>query len=123
MEDRTSLDTLYLVNRTNQKVSLEIITGGIEQTSTINAEIDDIKVVDGVNGYLPETVLGKNKDLNGKILIVACTISDTSRNTNYTELILRLRGGMTFREYHLFATVENEGDSVSYICIIHFYNP
>lgn len=120
---QTALDTLYLVNKTNQKISLEIITGGIGQTSTITAEIDEDRIIDGVNSYLPETVIGNNKDLNDKTLIIACTVADTSRDTNYTELIVRIKGGISFREYTLFKNVEEEGDSVDYVCLIHFYNP
>ncbi len=120
---QTALDTLYLVNKTNQKISIEIITGGIEQTSTITAELDNQRIVDGINGYFPETIIGNNKELNGKTLIIACTIADTSRNTNYTELVVRIKGGISFREYTLFKNVEEEGDSVDYVCLIQFYNP
>lgn len=120
---QTALDTLYLVDKTNQKISLEIITGGVEQTSTITAELNNQRIVDGVNGYLPEAIIGNNKELSGKTLIIACTIADTSRNTNYTELIIRIKGGISFREYTLFKNVEEEGDSVDYVCLIQFYNP
>lgn len=119
---KTSLDTLYFVNKTNKKISIEIITGGIGQTSTINASIDGI-FDENANGYLPETIINSNKNLEGKTLIISCTISDTSREINYTELRIRLKGGLLYAEYPLFASVENEGDTISYRCIIRFYNP
>ena len=59
---KTSLDTLYFVNKTNKKISIEIITGGIGQTSTINASIDGI-FDENANGYLPETIINSNKNL------------------------------------------------------------
>ena len=119
---KTSLDTLYIVNKTNKKISIEIITGGIGQTSTINASIDGI-FDENANGYLPETIINSNKNLEGKTLIISCTITDTSREINYTELRIRLKGGLLYAEYPLFASVENEGDTISYRCIIRFYNP
>ncbi len=119
---KTSLDTLYFVNKTNKKISIEIITGGIGQTSTINASIDGI-FDENANGYLPETIINSNKNLEGKTLIISCTITDTSREINYTELRIRLKGGLLYAEYPLFASVENEGDTISYRCIIRFYNP
>jgi hypothetical protein len=123
-KDTIALDTLYLVNNTDQTIALEIITGGIDQTSTINVEIiDDQIIAKGIIGNLPQTNIGSNKGLQGKILSVTCTISDTSRDTNYTELRIRLNGGILFMEYPLFATVADEGDSVNYVCIVRFFKP
>lgn len=123
-KDTIALDTLYLVSDTDQTVSLEVITGGIDQTSTINVEIIDSQIVaKGIQGNLPQTTIGSNKDLQGKILSVTCTITDTSRDTNYTELRIRLNGGILFMEYPLFATVPEEGDTINYVCIIRFFKP
>ncbi|GAB2949298.1 hypothetical protein GCM10027048_12940 [Hymenobacter coalescens] len=119
-----ALDTLYLVNDTDQVLALELITGGLNQTSTINVEILNTQVIArGIQGALPQTNIGTNKELSGKILSIACIIADTSRDTNYTELRIRLNGGMMFMEYPLFATVDAEGDMVNYVCIIRFFKP
>jgi hypothetical protein len=123
-KQKTALDTLYFVDNSEDKdVTLEIITGGINQTSTIDAEIDNIIIIDSAHGYVPPKIIGKNKNLIGKILIISCTITDTSRDTNFTELRIRLNGGIIFIEYPLFAEVENEGDSINYRCVIRFFNP
>lgn len=119
---RTSLDTLYFVNKSNKKISLEAFSGGIGQTSAIQIKIDGM-IDEEFEGNLPETVLGQNKDLIDKDLILSCTITDTSKETNYTELIIRIRGGLLYAEYPLYATVDNEGDVVSYRCVIRFFNP
>ncbi len=122
-EKKTVLDSLYFVNKSNRRVALEIITGGPGQTSSISVKIDDLIDIGDIHGNLPETIIGDNKTLNGKYLIIACSISDTSREINHTEMRIRLTGGIIFMEYPLFAKVDNEGDTVDYLCIIEFYNP
>lgn len=124
MEDqRTALDTLYFVNGGNTPITLEIITGGINQTSTIHVKVEGLFDKPGIKGHLNRTPIGTNQTLNGKNLLIACSIADTSRETNYTELIVRINGGLFYKEYVLYATVENEGDVVSYACIIRFFKP
>lgn len=120
---KTALDTLYFVNGSNKNITLEAITGDVGQTSRMSIDLEGKEIVKNHNGSFPETVLGSNKELLGQTLTIVCTIADTSRNTNFTELRLRLKGGIIFQEYPLFAEVENEGDSVKYICIITFFKP
>ncbi|MBO0360706.1 hypothetical protein J0X19_22285 [Hymenobacter sp. BT186] len=123
-KETIALDTLYLVGDTDQSIALEVITGGINQTSTINVEIIGSQIIaKGIQGNLPQTTIGSNKELQGKILSVTCSIADTSRDTNYTELRIRLNGGILFMEYPLFATVAEEGDSVNYVCVVRFFKP
>lgn len=123
VKKKTALDTLYFVNDTNKNITLEAITGDIGQTSRMTIGLDNEEIAKNHDGSFPETVLGSNKDLKGKVLTIVCTIADTSRNTNFTELRLRLKGGIIFQEYPLFAEVENEGDSVKYTCLITFFKP
>jgi hypothetical protein len=120
---KTALDTLYFVNGSNKNVTLEAITGDVGQKSRMSIDLDGKEIAKNHDGSFPETVLGSNKDLLAQTLTIVCTIADTSRNTNFTELRLRLKGGIIFQEYPLFAEVENEGDSVKYICIITFFKP
>lgn len=122
-DQRTALDTLYFVDGSEKDVVLEIITGGVNQTSTMSIFIDDTAVAENQHGGLQPTVIGTNRTLAGKILTVACNIADTSRDTNFTELRVRLNGGILFMEHPLFATVETEGDSVDYLCIVRFFKP
>lgn len=118
-----ALDTLYFVNSSNRNVTLEAITGGVGQTSKMTVDIDGEEKAKNHPGNLPETVLGSNKDLQAKTLTVVCVITDTSNDTNYTELRLKLNGGIMFQEFPLFAEVENNGDSVKYVCVITFFKP
>ena len=120
---RTAIDTLYFVNATNRKVTLEVITGSIGQTSKMTITLDDEEIAKNHVGIFDETVIGSNSELEGKVLTVVCTIADTSRETNLTEMRIRLNGGILFMEFPLFAIVENEGDSANYTCIFTFFKP
>jgi len=105
-----------------KEVSLEIIIGAPGQTGNSLIRLDDeTPIEDQHAGSYNETPIDSNKNLQGKTLWITTTISDTSRDTNYTEMIIRLRGGVVFREYHLSKTVDKEGDSVPYICAIEFF--
>ncbi|SIS83695.1 hypothetical protein SAMN05421788_1011509 [Filimonas lacunae] len=121
MATRTALDTVYLVNDTGKDVSLEIIIGAIGQTASSSIELDDQVLIADQKGSLPEMKVGINQLLSNKELRVISTVTDTSQDSNYTEMILRLRGGVVFREYVLSKTVDENGESVPYLCIIKFY--
>lgn len=119
MAPQTSLNTVYLVNG-NSELTLEIIIGAIGQTAKTVASIGKKIIVDDHSGSLNEMSIGKASELDGKVLYVNTIVSDTSRETNITEVILRLRGGVAFREYVLNKEVTEEGDSQPYDCIIEF---
>jgi len=119
MADNTSLVTTYVVNKTNQFVMLTLLIGGAEQTGTSTVELDtEILIEQG--GDLFDFTIGKNKDLADRTLVISTTISDTSRETNHTELIVRLKGGVIFREYALSKEVD-EGGKAIYFCEIDFF--
>lgn len=120
---RTALDTLYFVNGTKRNITLEVITGSVGQTSKMSIELEDEVIVKNHPGILPLTVIGTNANLEDKVLTIVCTIADTSRDTNLTEMRIRLNGGIMFMEFPLFATVEEEGDSANYTCFITFFKP
>jgi hypothetical protein len=120
---RTALDTLYFVNDSTKSVTLEIITGGEGQTSKMTIDVDNDIVVKNHPGIFALKAIGTNKSLQGKVLTIVCTIADTSRDTDFTEMRIRLNGGIIFMEFPLFAVVENEGDSVNYTCLITFFKP
>jgi|SRR5687768_4557959 len=120
---RKALDTLYFVDASNKKVTLEVITGGVGQTSRMSIFLEDEEIIKNHPGIFPVTEIGSNKELQRKILTIVCTIADTSRDTNFTEMRIRLNGGIIFMEFPLFATVETEGASVNYTCLITFFKP
>lgn len=120
MATQTALDTVYLVNDTSKLVTIEIIIGAAGQTASTTLELDDAILIDDQKGSLPEKEVGSNQTLNNKQLRIVSTVTDTAQDSNYTEMILRLRGGVVFREYTLSKTVDENGDSVPYLCVIHF---
>ncbi len=74
-------------------------------------------------GNLEKTILGLNKNLNGKRLTIVATIADTSRETNTTSLLIDIRGGFMSASFPLAKVVEKEGQSADYLCLIEFFKP
>ena len=121
--EKTTLDTLYIVNSSNNQITLEVNAGGQGQTSDMTIMLDDIIIVENLAGDFTETALGTNKQLNGKKLSIVATIADTSRETNLTSLTIHLKGGVAANDFPLSKTVDEEGDSEDYMCLIEFFNP
>lgn len=123
MATNTTLDTLYIVNSSNRKVTLELLVGEEGQTSLTNIKLNNGSVITDLAGNFEKAEIGKNADLNGKVLRITTTIADTSKTTNLTSLTIKLSGGFLTRTYPLFKLVDSEGESVDYICNIEFFNP
>lgn len=121
--ESTTLDTLCIINGSDNSISLEISVGAEEQTSDMTIKLDDAIVVENHAGNFPSTILGTNKNLNGKKLSIAAVIADTSRKTNFTSLKITLTGGISTDVYNLSKTVDEEGASADYICLIEFFKP
>jgi hypothetical protein len=120
-EEKTTLDTVYLVDGSSRNVTLEIIVGAPGQTAVTDIILGDTNLVKGKKGSIDEFILGANKELNGKKLFITTVMVDTSRDTNNVESIIRLRGGFKFIEYPLFKVVKNEGDSAIFSSSIEFF--
>jgi hypothetical protein len=120
---KTALDTLYIVDSSNNEVTLEVIIGDREQTGDMTVRLDGEIIADKHAGDLEESVLGTNNTLNGKKLSIVATITDTSRTTNFTSLTIRLRGGFFPVEHILSKTVDEEGASANYLSVIEFFKP
>ncbi len=121
MATKTNLNTLYLINDSTKKVNLEITVGDEGQTSLLTVRLDRKIIQENHAGNLGNIEIGKNNELNGKVLKITATITDTSRKTNVTFLNIKMSGGVLARNYPLFKTVENEGDSANYYAVIEFY--
>ncbi len=119
--EKTSLDTAYLINGSDAAVTLEIILGAPGQTGTTDILLDGVNIITGEKGSLPEFALGTNKKLHGKTMRITTVISDTAKDTNYLESIIRIRGGIRFAEYILYKTVEKEGGSAIFTSNIEFF--
>jgi hypothetical protein len=120
-DEKTSLDTAYLTNNSDGAVTLEIILGAAGQTGVTDIILDSINIITGENGSIPEFALGTNKKLSGKTMHITTVVSDTAKNTNYLESIIRLRGGIRFSEYTLYKTVPKEGDNAIFTAAIEFF--
>ncbi len=123
MSTKTNLNTLYLTNDSSKKVNLEITVGDEGQTSLLTVRLDRKIILENHSGNLANIEIGKNSDLNGKVLKITATITDTSRKTNVTFLNIKMSGGVLARSYPLYKIVENEGDSADYYAVIEFYKP
>jgi hypothetical protein len=121
--ERTTLDTLYIVDSSSKQITLEVSAGTQGQTSDMTIILDDSAIAENIAGDFPETNLGTNRQLNGKRLSIVTTIADTSRETNLTSLTIHLKGGIEENDFPLSKTVNAEGDSENYVCLIEFFNP
>ena len=123
MATKTNLNTLYLVNDSTKKVNLEITVGEEGQTALLTVRLGRKIIQENYSGNLSNLEIGKSNELNGKVLKITATITDTSRKTNVTFLNIKMSGGVLARSYPLYKTVENEGDSANYYAVIEFYKP
>lgn len=121
MATKTNLNTLYLVNDSTKKVNLEITVGEEGQTALLTVRLGRKIILENHSGNLSNLEIGKSNELNGKVLKITATITDTSRKTNMTFLNIKMSGGVLARSYPLYKTVENEGDSANYYAVIEFY--
>lgn len=121
--ESTALDTLYIVNDSNNQVTLAVNAGAQGQTSDMAITLDNKTIIKDLAGDFGETTLGTNMELAGKVLRVVATIADTSRDTNFTSLTIHLKGGQENSDFPLSKTVDQEGDSADYICRIEFFKP
>ena len=121
--ESTTLDTLCIVNGSDNNITLEVMVGAEEQTSDMTIKLDDTVIVENHAGNFPPTILGTNKSLDSKKLSIAAVITDTSRKTNFTSLKIMLTGGISADVYNLSKTVDEEGASADYICLIEFFKP
>jgi hypothetical protein len=120
-DEKTTLDTAYLVNGSDAAVTLEIILGAPGQTGTTDILLDNVNIITGEKGSLREFALGTNKKLNGRTMQITTVASDTAKDTNYLESIIRIRGGIRFSEYVLYKTVEKQGGSAIFTSRIEFF--
>jgi hypothetical protein len=121
--ENTTLDTLYILDGSDNTVTLEVNAGAQGQTSDMTIKLDGSIITENRAGDFPKTVLGTNKALNGKKLSIVATIADTSRETNFTSLMIHLKGGAIPNDFPLSKTVDNEGESADYLCLIEFFQP
>lgn len=118
---KTTLDTAYLTNNSDSAVTLEIILGAPGQTGSTDILLDNVNIRSGEKGSLPEFALGTNKKLHGHTMQITTVASDTAKDTNYLESIIRIRGGIRFAEYVLYKTVEKNGGSAIFVSRIEFF--
>lgn len=123
MASKTTLDTLYIVNDSTKKLSIDITVGDEEQTSLLTLKLGKKSILENHKGNLDKYQIGQNNELIGKVLKITAIITDTSRVTNLTFLNIKISGGVLPRNYPLYKTVANEGDIAEYNCHIEFFKP
>jgi len=123
VDERTTLNTLYILDGSDNEVELEVNVGDVGQTSDMSIDLDGKILADKIAGDFEKTSLGTNKQLHGKKLNIVATIADLSRETNLTSLTIHLKGGIEPNDIPLFKTVDDEGDSADYMCVVKFFDP
>ncbi|MEO7766902.1 MAG: hypothetical protein ABIS01_05725 [Ferruginibacter sp.] len=123
MPGNTTLDTIYIIDSTNNNVTLAVSIGDQAQTSDMTIRLDEEIIVKEHPGDFPEKILGTNQQLKGKKLSIVATIADTSQTSNLTSLTIRIKGGFFPGEFPLAKTVDTNGASADYLCLIEFFNP
>lgn len=122
-QEKTTLDTVYIVDDSGNSITLEVNIGDAGQTSNMTIMLGNQPVVQNIRGDFPETPLGTNNGLNGKKLSIVANVADTSQTTNLTSLTIHLKGGLENHDIPLFKTVDEDGGSEDYVCLIEFFNP
>lgn len=120
-EEKTTLDTVYLIDGSIRKVMFELVVGAPGQTAVTDIILGNDNIMKGKKGSIDEFSLGTNKELNGKKLNVTTVVTDTSRDTNLAEVTLHLQGGFKAMEYPLIKIVKEEGDTVVFTFAIEFF--
>ncbi len=122
----TLKDDIYLIGNFKRKINLEIIAGPFGQSAKMIVEIDGKPAIPGEPehiGNFPQTSLGLDTKIHRKVVSIIATITDLSKDTNYTSLELIFTGGLTTKTYSLNKIVDEEGQSADYICFIEFFDP
>ena len=116
-----TLNDFYTVDNSTNDVKIELKIGAIGQKGLSSLNLANGKFnKENVKGNLSPTSISKNKDLDMMKLTILTTIADTSKQTNNTNLEIILTGGLNKKTYSLNRTVDAEGDSADYICVIQF---
>lgn len=116
----STLNTAYFLDSSDNIISLELLISAPGQTSTSVVSLDDIMITElPLKGdvLLP---LKSNKQLNQVTMRITTIVTDTSRESNHTGVIVKLSGGLIEKEIPLQEEVAQEGDSVVYSIIIRF---
>lgn len=116
----TILNTVYVVDDSNNEVTLEVIAGEDGQQSDMDITLDNKILADKIPDSFPETAIGKNKKLQRKTLRIRVIITDVlPDDSNVTSLTIILKGGGLDATFPLGKTVGQNG-SAQYICKIEF---
>jgi hypothetical protein len=116
--EATTLSTSYLTEA-GQNIEVSIIIGDVGQSGVSEVWLDSEKIMDGVQGSFKYT--NDSDTLRNSTLNIYTIVTDTSRNSNYTEVGLHITGGASDFHNRLHKEVASEGESVFYENEIFFY--
>ena len=116
--EATTLSTSYLTDG-NQDIQVSIIIGDIGRSGVSEVWLDDEKIMEGVQGSF--NYHNNSDTLRNKTLNIYTIVTDTSQNSNYTEVGLHITGGVSNFHNRLHKEVANDGESVFYENEIFFY--
>lgn len=110
----------YLINKSTDKITLDLKIGDTGQASVSDVMIDDKTILSGAEGNIKKLELGSNKSLRGKFLDVIIIITDVATDTDKTSVDFSLNGGPAPYEFFMQKTVLQQGQSVAYKMSIFF---
>jgi hypothetical protein len=117
---KTSHVDLYVINKSTNKVILDIEIGDTGQSGISKLVLGGVTIATDVIGSIRGQDLGTNKSLDGKFLEVTTVIADVSKKTNLTSFDFNLTGGTEPFRFVMQRSVQKEGDSVGYKIKIFF---
>jgi hypothetical protein len=114
---KTSHVDMYIVNKSTNKVILDIEIGETGQSGVSKILLDGVSMHPGspeVIGSIRNLDLGTNKSLIGKSLVVTTVVTDVSKKTNLTSFDFNLTGSTEPFRVVMQRSVQKEGGSVGY---------
>ncbi len=116
----TSITKVYRVKDSEDEVSITIKIGHGQNAAT-SIFLGGTELRSELRDDVIELHVGKGKDIKNKSLYCTTTVTDVRRETNETSVTYKLTGGVNTFENTYSETVDNEGETVSYMATFYFF--
>jgi hypothetical protein len=116
--EQTAISTSYPLSF--NAIEVTIIIGSIGQTGESEIWLNNMELDMNISGSFKRTYLPA--EVNGKTMDIFTVVTDTSLLSNYTEVAVDIRGGLSHFQFPMHKEVVNEGESVFYQTSIRFFS-
>ena len=116
-----TLDTYYEMKKDGSDIFLDLLFLSEGQSPDFTLKINGDPVQTHCKTSLTDQLLGKDIDLNGKLIKISGNIVDTSKDSNDISVRLSIKGGISTFTKDYKVTVEDDGETVDIIFIIRPY--